>query len=536
MTNLQVKPGPASISWFILTETNRGYQNKTHLPVGGLPVELLGDDRRNLNMTTGPKTTASPRLDSSKRSGAVLVRDTQSCVPLSRTLADRDLVILLTPVVAPLSPGPRSGAANDGLTSDPFEPFGRALARWHPWIRHVPYTAGGGITSTHVGFIKRAATVVFVISGPPSQGQTSQVEMAEVARAVGAKGSFIVVACCDIEGLGLIEADFSTVVQLRSYSPSELELAADLLFGKAALPPLSAGPMLQSLMAAPKAWPVEVWNGNRDPVGPVHELWLECMPRQFRLGRFALQSLLKRDGYAMHYAVREPETREILGFCATYTTYIGSGGESLIGSLSAILVRPSYRNRGIGLSLHHHALRQLTKTRGVERLQLGSTFPRLLFGLPVCGTTPEEWYRRRGWQMDQQGPGRGQEVCDWLLRISDWLPGPSPAAAGLAFRACELSEFDRVLDLVERESARNDNAGWYDQYAKLANTMNVRDIVVGIDDGTVTAAALTFVKNTGSPVAEDIPWPAAIGDDVGGVTCICITGRLLLAPEPQHAC
>lgn len=472
-------------------------------------------------MLSGIDSAASPRSDGSKRKGAMLLRDTQSCLPLSRTLADGDLVILLTPVVAPL-PRASQPPTVEGTTGDPFEPLGRALARHHPWIRHVPYTARGGITSTHVGFIKRAAAVVFVISGPPSQGQTSQVEMSEIARAIGEKRPHNIVACCDIEELGLLEADFSTIIQLPSYSPSELESAAELLFGKPDPPP-STGPKLQSLMVSPKAWSVEVWNGNRDSFDPVYELWLECMPGKFYLGRFALQSLLKRDGYAMHYVVREPETREILGFCATYTTYIGSGGESLIGSLSAILVRPSYRKRGVGLSLHNHALRQLTKTRGVERLQLGSTFPRLLFGLPVDGAS-EDWYRRRGWRMDQQGPGTGQEVCDWLLRISEWLPGPFPTTAGLAFRPCELSEFDHVLDMVETEYARNDNVGWYDQYAKLANTMNVRDIVIGMENGTVIAAALTFVKNTGSPVAEDIPWPAAIGDDVGGVTCICITG------------
>jgi hypothetical protein len=126
--------------------------------------------------------------------------------------------------------------------------------------------------------------------------------------------------------------------------------------------------------------------------------------------------------------------------------------------------------------------------------------------------------------MDQQGPGTGQEICDWIVRFSDWPTGRFPTTAGLAFRPCELSEFDNVLDIVERESARNDNVGWYDQYAKLANTMHVRDIIIGIENETIIAAALTYVKNTGSPVAEDIPWAGTLGHDVGGVTCVCITG------------
>ena len=94
----------------------------------------------------------------------------------------------------------------------------------------------------------------------------------------------------------------------------------------------------------------------------------------------------------------------------------------------------------------------------------------------------------------------------------------------MVFRRCESSELEGVVAVVERESARNDNVGWYDQYAKLANSKFIRDIVIGVENGTIIATALTYVKGTESPVGEDIPWPAAMGDDVGGVTCICITG------------
>ncbi len=172
-------------------------------------------------MLTVIDTATSPRLDNSKRKGAVLVRDNQSCLPLFGTLGTLkhgDLVILLTPVVAPIALGSQSPAVR-GPTSDPFEPLGRALAKHHPWIRHVPYTAGGGITSTHVGFIKRAAAVVFVISGPPTQGQTSQVEMSEIARSISEQRPHIIVACCNIEELGILEADFPTIIQLPNYSP-----------------------------------------------------------------------------------------------------------------------------------------------------------------------------------------------------------------------------------------------------------------------------------------------------------------------------
>jgi hypothetical protein len=82
-----------------------------------------------------------------------------------------------------------------------------------------------------------------------------------------------------------------------------------------------------------------------------------------------------------------------------------------------------------------------------------------------------------------------------------------------------------VLAFVEKESTKKDMMGWYDQYTKLANTMNIRDIVLGFEEGTLIAVALTYARNTGSPAAEDLPWASAIADDVGGVTCVCISGK-----------
>ena len=85
-------------------------------------------------------------------------------------------------------------------------------------------------------------------------------------------------------------------------------------------------------------------------------------------------SLLRRPGYAKHYVVRDPRSEEVLGFCVTYLSYADQEGENLIASLAVLLVRHQSRNQGVGLSLHNHAIDQLRRTRGVIRVQLGSTF------------------------------------------------------------------------------------------------------------------------------------------------------------------
>lgn len=442
---------------------------------------------------------------------AAVIRDYQACIPLTRILGEGDIVVLLTPVVTPYE---QNG-------SDPFEPLGRALAARHPWIRHVPYTARDGITNTHVVFIKRAKAVIFVISGPPTSGQKPQAEIAQVSRTVGEQKPHIIIACGNVQDVGIVETSFPTIMQLSGYSPMELRPAAAVLFGES-VGAGNSGVKVQELIMAPKFWPPEEWDGL--DVTPVYDLWNQSLPDQFHLERFPLQNLLQRDGYAMHFVVRLPETREIIGFCATYTTFVDKAGERLIGSLAMILVKSPYRRRGVGRSLYEHALKQLKRIRGVDRLQLGSTYPRLLSGIPV-GFSSDEWFQRRGWSMDRHGPGRGQHICDWLLKIEDWPNGGfSIAPGGLVFRQATLEDFQFVLDFVEKETASKDHTGWYDQYMNLAPNGRLNDIILGLDRSRIVAAALVYTPHDGSPLALDLPWARTIGLDVGGVTCICIAG------------
>ncbi|KAK4189085.1 hypothetical protein QBC35DRAFT_450550 [Podospora australis] len=453
-------------------------------------------------------------MDLTKSQTPTVIQDTQSCIPLStpsKPLRDGEIILLLTPGIVPDVKSLE--ATSQEPTSDPFEPLGKALAKHHPWVRHVPYLPRHGITGTHVVHIRLATVVVFVLSGRSAEGQVSQVSLAEITRGVCDQRPQIIVACCDVGELGPIDKSFPTIIQVPSESPSDLAAAADVIFGEARRSP-TTGPNVQNLILAPKAWSVEVFNGIRD-MASCYDLWRLCFAEKLHLNSFLFQSLLRRDGYAMHYVVREPGTNQLLGFCATYTTYADSEGERLVGAVAALVVHPAYRQRGIGLSLHNHAIRQLTKTRGVCRLQLGSTFPRLFYGPPIESPS-EDWFRRRSWPITP-----GQEVSDWTLDFDDWAP-LSTNTSGLTFRPCEFSEFDSVLRFVERECKGKDHVGWYDQYAKLANSMNIRDIVVALQGDKTVATALTYTKITGSPAAEDLPWANTVGDHVGGVTCLCI--------------
>ena len=124
-------------------------------------------------------------------SSTTVVRDEKALLPLSSRIRSTDAVLLLTPVVRPLHQ-----RAPDELPIDPFECFGRALARRHPKIRHAPYTVRG-ITSTHLALLKRVAAVIFVSASANRSNTNSQLETAGAVHRLCLNKPLVTLAACD---------------------------------------------------------------------------------------------------------------------------------------------------------------------------------------------------------------------------------------------------------------------------------------------------------------------------------------------------
>ncbi|TVY29038.1 hypothetical protein LHYA1_G002266 [Lachnellula hyalina] len=475
------------------------------------------EDDDDMNIDEGqelPHLTVEQNTTSGSQGAlATVLRDATNWLPQVKSLKETDVIILLTPVTIPISSDPTD-------TSDPFEPLGRSLAKRHSRIRHVPYTQRNGITSTHLGFIKRGHVIILCFALRP--GQHIQLEFADIALAVSDNKPCIIVVCCTpIDANQVIP--FPTVIQTAGYTPPALESTAALIFGEQQSA-FQSDPSPAAHFTdpqRPRLWPVELWNEVRD-VSSVLELWNESINGRFSLDQTTLASLLRRPGYAKHYVVRDTKNGVILGICATYLSYVDKEGEKLIASIAALLVRSTHRHLGIGLSLHSHAVSQLKKTRGVIRLQFGSTFPRILYGPPSDMNFNEEWFRRRGWHLDKDVPGQGQAIYDLILDFKDWKYGKNISPMQLQFRLCAQEDMMRVLDLVEGSSARRGKMGWFDQYSSLMNGPNVKDIVIALENDNIVATALTYTPSCGSPIPSNLPWAAQISPDIGGVTCICL--------------
>jgi GNAT superfamily N-acetyltransferase len=459
--------------------------------------------------------SASALRDATTKPSAVLLWDRQGCIPLSRIVSDdEDVILLLTPVVVPLE-------HQSPEAVDPFQSFGKLLSKSHPSVRHVPYTRKHGITGVHVAFIKRAKVVIFMATDlQEADGASSQLDFAEIVGEVCDTRPLLIVACCRISDKDADSLGFPTVITSRSFTQSDLFAIASLLLGDAtSVSPRLADPGPVKPVVAEMRWSVQPWTHERD-AADAHDLWQSTFPRQFWLDYDAWSSLLKRDGYAMHHVVRDESTEQMVGFCLTYTTFAYRSEDLLIGSIAAIIVREKFRGRGIGRVLHDEAVAKLNKVRGTRQIHLGSTFPRLLYGLPMQSSAAE-WFRRRGWVTEESGIGKGRIVADWVLRFSD-MPTLNLASAGLTFRLCGFVDYQAVIDMIDRESERKRCFGWYDQYARVLDSAHMEDILLGFEGKTLVATAITYVPKGGSPVAADLPWAGTMGSDMGGVTCVCI--------------
>ena len=86
-----------------------------------------------------------------------------------RSLALNDTVTLLTPILLPLEQDELS------LRVDPFETFGREISRHVLKVRHIPYWQAIGITTTHMPFITRAASIILVCDSDNTTNRNLQV-------------------------------------------------------------------------------------------------------------------------------------------------------------------------------------------------------------------------------------------------------------------------------------------------------------------------------------------------------------------------
>ena len=150
-------------------------------------------------------------------------------------------LVLFTPFLTPA--GSSDTAQKDSEHQDPFESFGRKLAKYHANIRHVPYVPATGFTRTHLQFVWQSQAVITVICEPnhphTKESMSKQHEFAESALKEFAlrptelprMGEFVLVQCGTEEVRQCPWGSFTTVLDTGVYNDKTATFLADTIFG-----------------------------------------------------------------------------------------------------------------------------------------------------------------------------------------------------------------------------------------------------------------------------------------------------------------
>lgn len=308
--------------------------------------------------------------------------------------------------------------------------------------------------AVHENLINRASCIIIVTADANRNlyqaGFAKHVSMmCSMLRASGQKKSLIVVAVSSPYDFAM-DKSIGTYVCTFDFTETAMAALVRALCGKFKPQGTLPGTLRRSrkVLKPRQHWLVEAYDRDRDAAG-LDDL-LRALARASASTHRFLQTtsahtfeLFNPDVEEAHFVVRNSSTHAVYGFCATYTIR----GTGIIG---AILVDPTKRNLSIGRSLQRRAVRVLTQKRGIQKIQLGMSFPGVFLGIPADDSAGlKQWFAKGGW--DLQFPRRLANMM--IAALSGWsVPEgllQSIQRAGLSFDLIHgLENAESVLEHV----------------------------------------------------------------------------------------
>ncbi|KAH8696741.1 glycoside hydrolase superfamily [Talaromyces proteolyticus] len=400
-----------------------------------------------------------------------LVRDFGNNIPLQNDVHPEEVLLLLTPLVEPFrperlpdmadisqasaSPRPINIARHynnreghsylEGETT--FHALGVSIAkRWRGKVVHTSYTASG-ISPLHEKLVSEAAAVILLtadgVRNVYQYGFTkyivslcqSQYQIQSSPQRISSGGKPCIVVAASSPYDFMKDKQVPTYVCTYDLTRPPMEALVRVLFGKlkaVGLPPTARQLRSRSTLHR-QLWLVEKLQPNRDKHA-LQDLFDQVRmaasntfsdpEAQYPAYCFEVSSyfttyepLIKSE----HFVVRNSSTHKVYGFCATH--YI----ETLArGCIASIVVSSDHRGRGIGYSLHQHAMGYLQRLPGIEIVQFGSELPAIFAGIPNRLSTNQlslrGWVKNRGWDVGNWNHHEFHAIR--LLR--DWKATTSP--------------------------------------------------------------------------------------------------------------
>ncbi|KAK7942781.1 beta-hexosaminidase [Apiospora aurea] len=406
-----------------------------------------------------------------KMKSSSVVRDKEGLLPLSQSLLQEEELLLLTPLVKPLPASAATKSMMEKAASKVgsvtmhekwvhqergaimsgegvFRELGRSIARArHGKLLHTSYTANG-LRPVHENLIHRASSIILVTADANrnlyQSGFTKHIAMmCQMLRATGQKKSLIVVAVSSPYDFAM-DKSIGTYICTFDFTETAMASLVRALYGDFVPQGSMPGTMRKAkkVTKSRQQWLVESYDHERDSHA-LDEL-LSALARSstpslpYSASSAHTFQLFNPSVEEAHYVVRNSSTQALYGFVATYYT-------KGLGSIGAIFVDPAKRNVSIARSLHRRAVKTLLQRSGIQKIQLGTTFPAAFLGVPV--DEQKTWFTNIGW--DTQFPRRLTNMV-----IEDLHAWAAPEGLAQSIQRALIC-FDLIQGLENAESVLN---------------------------------------------------------------------------------
>lgn len=290
-----------------------------------------------------------------------LIRDDARLLPLSTTLN----IVFLFP-----GDGTPAGGAVDGEgmgrqgSYDPAK-YLNVLRRHNPAMTLIEYPETG-LSHEQWGKVESADAVIFV----SMNAKESPYQLSLGKALPGKVKKLVAIAACQPYDW-LDATDVTTYVATYEPTIEAVSMAASIIFGekkaKGTLP-------IESSVSTENTAVVAPFDANKD-LDEVISVWTTALST-YIIPSDRLRLLI--DCHNAHHFVARVGS-ELAGFCLAYTNY---HGEPNAVHIAVVAVAPEYQGQGIGTKLLTESRSHFRKRFGIDRVGLGSSFPRFWPGIP----------------------------------------------------------------------------------------------------------------------------------------------------------
>ncbi|KAF7730199.1 hypothetical protein EC973_002807 [Apophysomyces ossiformis] len=391
---------------------------------------------------------------------------------------------------------------------EPFKPMYESL-RKRGNVRYIVFDQHTADLSDQ---IRKAAYVV--IGTANANLYPFQVNMVRLAHKLAAK--LIVVSVINPYDL-MAFPEIDTYVVTYECSPPALEAAVQTLFGE--ITPSSRLPVtIPNVDVSQTVWEVEEY--NESDLEEVSRLWQLNFGTHLALPAEKIGHVLARARQPSHFVVRGKSSAQVVGFAATniereYT-------QEDVGQLMLLMVDPTMQCQGIGTRLHEHVL-DYFRHMGVDRLMLGSTYPRFFPGVPHDQPTAQEFFKRRGWRLNSS------VVWDLIGDLENYET-PSSIRDRLAkqkvwFGRIKPNELWELYGFVQRYFPF-----WLSTYQHHAELGDFQDLIVAREEdehGKLLASLILYTTFVSHEKRSDLIWtlPGLTNHRSGGMACVGVASE-----------